>query len=103
MASFDQKRLLRIFFDDKAGAAPSVIGLDVAEGLAAAVSWPDLAEPGYLGLVRPLEIRMRFRYDGSLRAQKVIPGAALKQDANRLVLTVPRSRDRGGAQPRSST
>jgi hypothetical protein len=53
------------------------------------VSWPDLADPGYLGLVRPLETGMRFRYAGWLRAQKIIPGAVLKQGTNRLVLTVP--------------
>jgi hypothetical protein len=53
------------------------------------VSWPDLADPGYLGLVRPLETGMRFRYAGWLRAQKMIPGAVLKQGTNRLVLTVP--------------
>jgi hypothetical protein len=53
------------------------------------VSWPDLADPGYLGLVRPLETGMRFRYAGWLRAQKIISGAVLKQGTNRLVLTVP--------------
>jgi hypothetical protein len=55
----------------------------------AMVSWPDLADPGYLGFVRPLETGMRFRYAGWLHAQKMIPGAALKQGTNRLVLTVP--------------
>ncbi|MDR3401082.1 MAG: hypothetical protein P4L99_01185 [Chthoniobacter sp.] len=53
------------------------------------VSWPDLADPGYLGFVQPLESGMRFRYAGWLRAQKVIPGAMLKTGANRLVLTLP--------------
>jgi hypothetical protein len=53
------------------------------------VSWPDLADPGYLGLVQPLETGMRFRYAGWLRGQKMIPGSALKQGNNRLVLTVP--------------
>lgn len=54
-----------------------------------AVSWPDLADPGYLGSVRPLETGMRFRYAGWLRAQKIIPGALLKAGLNRLVLTLP--------------
>jgi hypothetical protein len=53
------------------------------------VSWPDLADPGYLGSVRPLETGMRFRYAGWLHAQKIIPGAALKAGVNRLVLTLP--------------
>lgn len=53
------------------------------------VSWPDLADPGYLGFVRPLETGMRFRYAGWLRAQKIVPGAALKAGVNRLVLTLP--------------
>ncbi len=50
------------------------------------VHWPDLADPGYLGLVRPLEADMRFRYTGWLRCQKVIPGSALRAGANALVL-----------------
>jgi len=53
------------------------------------VSWPDLADPGYLGLVQPLETGMRFRYAGWLRAQKIIPGAVLKAGTNRLTITLP--------------
>lgn len=53
---------------------------------AAAVHWPDLADPGYLGLSRPLEKDMRFRYTGWLRCQKVIPGSALRAGSNILVL-----------------
>lgn len=45
---------------------------------------PDLADPSYLGLVRPLDRDMRFRYTGWLRAQKAIPGSALKAGENRL-------------------
>jgi len=56
---------------------------------AVTVSWPDLADPGYLGLVRPLETGMHFRYAGWLRAQKVIPGSALQTGTNRLVLQLP--------------
>jgi hypothetical protein len=54
-----------------------------------AVAWPDLADPGYLGSVRPLEPGMRFRYAGWLRAQKILPGTALKTGLNRLVLALP--------------
>jgi hypothetical protein len=53
------------------------------------VSWPDLADPGYVGMVRPLETGMHFRYAGWLRAQKVIPGSALQTGVNRLVLQLP--------------
>jgi hypothetical protein len=52
----------------------------------ASVHWPDLADPGYLGLSRPLEKDMRFRYTGWLRAQKVITGSALRAGTNTLVL-----------------
>ncbi|HEY3897321.1 MAG TPA: hypothetical protein VGM54_01840 [Chthoniobacter sp.] len=61
---------------------------------AVTVSWPDLADPGYVGMVRPLESGMHFRYAGWLRAQKVIPGSALQTGVNRLVLQLP-----SGASP----
>jgi len=51
-----------------------------------AAHWPDLADPGYLGLSRSLEKDMRFRYTGWLRCQKVIPGSALRAGANSLVM-----------------
>jgi hypothetical protein len=53
---------------------------------ASSVHWPDLADPGYLGLARPLEKDLRFLYTGWLRAQKVIPGSALRTGVNTLVL-----------------
>jgi hypothetical protein len=53
------------------------------------MSWPDLADPGYVGVVRPLETGMHFRYAGWLRGQKVIPGSALQTGVNRLVLQLP--------------
>src|SRR5207244_531841 len=55
---------------------------------AANVTWPDLADPGYLGTARPLD-SMRFRYTGWLRAQKTIPGAALRIGSNRVILQLP--------------
>jgi len=57
------------------------------------VAWPDLADPGYLGLVRPLENGMRFRYTGWLRAQKTIPGSALRAGLNRLIVQLPANAD----------
>ena len=59
----------------------------------ASVHQPDLADPAYLGLVRPLERDMRFRYAGWLRAQKAIPGSALRAGLNKVVLRL--SRDSG--------
>ncbi len=57
------------------------------------VTWPDLADPGYLGVVRPLESGMRFHYTGWLRAQKTIPGNALRVGLNRLTLQLPANAD----------
>ncbi len=51
-----------------------------------AVHWPDLADPGFLGLSRALERDLRFRYTGWLRAQKVIPGSALRAGLNSLTV-----------------
>lgn len=51
-----------------------------------AVLQPDLADPSYLGLVRPLESNMRFRYTGWLRCQKIIPGSALRAGGNRITV-----------------
>lgn len=49
---------------------------------ASMIHWPDLADPGFLGLARPLEKDLRFRYTGWLRAQKIIPGSALRAGVN---------------------
>lgn len=46
----------------------------------------DLADPSYMGVVRPLDREMRFRYSGWLRGQKAIPGTALKSGTNRLTI-----------------
>ena len=51
-----------------------------------AVHQPDLADPAYIGLVRPLDRDMRFRYAGWLRAQKAIPGSALRAGLNKVVV-----------------
>ena len=56
----------------------------------ASVHQPDLADPAYLGLVRPLERDMRFRYAGWLRGQKAIPGSALRAGLNKVVLRLNR-------------
>lgn len=53
-----------------------------------APQYPDLADPAYAGLVRPLE-SMRFRYAGWLHGQLMIPGSALHVGNNTLILQLP--------------
>lgn len=55
----------------------------------AAMRTPDLADPGYLGVYRPLDRGVRFRYAGWLQCQKAIPGAALQQGINKIELRLP--------------
>jgi hypothetical protein len=74
------------------GEAPlEVMANDRALG-PANVTWPDLADPGYLGTFHAQE-GMRFRYTGWLRAQKTIPGSALRIGMNRIILQLPANAD----------
>ena len=66
-------------------APPEIIVNDRPLG-GAAVHQPDLADPAYIGLVRPLEPDMRFHYAGWLRAQRAIPGSALRAGLNKIVI-----------------
>ena len=50
--------------------------------------FPDLADPAYVGLVRPLE-PMRFNYAGWLHGQLLLPGSALRVGTNTLTLQLP--------------
>ena len=50
--------------------------------------FPDLADPAYTGLIRPLEA-MRFRYAGWLHGQLILPGSALRVGTNTLILQLP--------------
>lgn len=50
--------------------------------------FPDLADPAYVGLVRPLEA-MRFRYAGWVHAQLIVPGSTLRTGTNTLILQLP--------------
>ena len=50
--------------------------------------WPDLADPGYAGIVRPFE-KMRFHYTGWVRCQMMVPGAALRNGGNTITLRLP--------------
>lgn len=53
----------------------------------------DLADPAYVGRVRPLET-MRFHYAGWLHGQVILPSSALKAGVNTLTLQLP-----SGASP----
>jgi hypothetical protein len=64
---------------------PEVIVNDRPLG-AASIHLPDLADPGYLGIVRPFDRDMRFRYTGWLTCQKAVPGSALRAGLNNVVL-----------------
>jgi len=55
---------------------------------AVAMQLPDLADPGYSGVSRPLE-RMRFQYAGWIRCQKVIPAKTLRAGKNTFSLQLP--------------
>ena len=50
------------------------------------IHFPDLADPGYVGVVRALDPNTHFRYTGWLRAQKVISASALQAGSNALVV-----------------
>ena len=52
------------------------------------VGFPDLADPGYIGISSPLERDLRFRYTGWLRGQIIIPGSQLVGGLNSLILRV---------------
>ena len=75
--------------DADALALPDITVNDRALG-PATVHQPDLADPAYVGLVRPLDRDMRFRYAGWLRGQKAIPGSALRAGLNKVVLQLNR-------------
>jgi hypothetical protein len=66
-------------------APPQVFMNDHPLG-AASLQLPDLADPAFLGTVRPLENDMQFHYAGWIKCQKIVPGSALQVGANQLVL-----------------
>lgn len=71
---------------DADGLAPLQVFVNGRPLGPATVVMPDLADPSYLGLVRPLESDMRFRYTGWLRCQKLIPGSLLKAGENEITV-----------------
>jgi len=57
----------------------------------AALRTPDLADPGYDSVIRPLDRGIQFRYGGWLQAQKSIPGSALRAGLNKIELRLSAS------------
>ncbi len=55
-----------------------------------ALQMPDLADPGYHGRVRPLELDMRFQYMGWVRCQQVVAGSMLQSGINNLTIALGR-------------
>ncbi|MEA3210435.1 MAG: hypothetical protein QOE70_3492 [Chthoniobacter sp.] len=55
----------------------------------AALHTPDLADPAYQGVLRPLDRGVRFRYAGWLPVQKAIPGSLLRAGLNKILLKLP--------------
>lgn len=53
-----------------------------------AMQLPDLSDPAYTGIARPLE-KMSFRYSGWVKAQKIIPGRLLHTGQNRFTIQLP--------------
>ncbi len=53
---------------------------------AASIHLPDIADPAYQAVVRPLESAPRFQYNGWLHGQQAIPGSALRAGLNKIVL-----------------
>ncbi len=51
-----------------------------------AMRTPDLADPGYASVIRPLDRGVQFRYGGWLQGQKSIPGSALRVGWNKIEL-----------------
>ena len=66
--------------------APPEVYLNGESVGAAALSLPDLADPGFRGEAAPLVRQMRFQYTGWVRAQKLVPAASLRVGANDLLI-----------------
>lgn len=47
---------------------------------------PELADPGYRGVMEPLLKQMHFNYTGWLRAQKILPASAIRTGNNDLII-----------------
>jgi hypothetical protein len=66
-------------------AAPELIVNGQSLG-SVSIHLPDLADPGYEGLVRARDPEVRFRYTGWLRCQKAVPSTLLVSGLNKITL-----------------
>lgn len=69
-------------------AAPLLMWVNDEPVGVAAYQMPDLADPGYQGVVRSLR-KMRFHYAGWVRAQKIVPAGVLRAGENTVTLQLP--------------
>ena len=53
---------------------------------AVSIHLPDLADPGYEGIVRARDPDVRFRYTGWLRCQKAVPASLLAPGLNKITI-----------------
>jgi hypothetical protein len=67
-------------------ATPPEIFVNGEDVGAAVLALPDLADPGYRGIVASLAQQMHFEYTGWLRAQKLVPASVLKTGTNDLII-----------------
>lgn len=68
--------------------APPTFAMNDIPLPAASLALPDLADPAYVGTVRPLEGEMAFRYTGWIKTQILVPGRALQRGSNQLLCTL---------------
>ena len=66
--------------------APPEVTVNGQPAGASAFSLPDLADPAFQGVARPLDSKMAFRYTGWVRAQKVVAGSLLRTGLNTVSL-----------------
>jgi len=52
----------------------------------AALTLPDLADPGYRGQMESLVKQMQFEYTGWVRVQKIVPAETLKVGTNDIIV-----------------
>jgi len=67
--------------------APPEVYVNGQDAGPVSLTLPDLADPGYRGVMEALTPQMHFHYTGWLRAQKIVPATILKMGSNDLIVT----------------